>query len=158
MSDLSETNAADLLCRWDMPGTHVAYLLKSLMHGLRNGIETALREAGLSLSMAQLVTLSAIQCDPGLPGAQLAKRLLITAQSMNALLRGLGDDGLAEWRPNPASQRAQSWFITGAGQQILESAAQACEPIFEQMQSQLDVTERSQLVALLQRCIAGLGG
>lgn len=158
MSDLSEIDAADALCRWDIPGKHVAYLLKSLMHGLRNGIETALRDAGLDLSMAHLVTLSAIQCDPGLPGAQLAKRLLITAQSMNALLRGLADDGLAEWRPNPTNQRAQSWFITAAGQRILERAAQACDPTFEQMQSQLDSTERAQLVGLLQRCIAGLGG
>ncbi|MET0378518.1 MAG: MarR family transcriptional regulator [Spongiibacteraceae bacterium] len=157
MTVSSESAAAGSLSgQWPDPENHVGYLLKSLMHALRQTTETALRDAGFGLSMAHLVTLTVVHTEPGLPGAQLAKRLLITAQSMNVILKALAEAGLVEWRAHPTSQRAQSWFITVAGQEMLLGAAAACEPVFLQMQSQLDTAERTQLVGLLQRCIAGL--
>lgn len=142
--------------QWSNPEGHVGYVLKSLMHALRQATESALREAGFGLSMAHLVTLAAIHTEPGLPGAQIAKRLLVTAQSMNAILKALESAGLARWQPNPNNQRAQSWFITPAGERMLYGSGAACEPVFEQMQVQLDTEERAQLINLLQRCVSGL--
>lgn len=141
---------------WTDPENHVGYVLKGLGHVLRQSIESALREVNLATSMAQLATLGAIHAEPGLPGAQLAKRLLITAQSMNAILKGLAEADRVRWEPSSTNQRAQNWYITAAGMQMLESAAIACEPVFEQMQSQLNAAERAQLIALLRRCMAGL--
>lgn len=140
------------------PEEQVGYLLKSLMHGLRQATEASLREAGLDLSMAHLVTLSTIQTEPGLPGAQLAKRLNITAQSMNAILKQLNDQGVAERQAHPTNQRAHRWFITENGRDLLAEAAKACNPVFAQMHSQLNDAEREQLSDLLRRCIAGLNG
>jgi DNA-binding MarR family transcriptional regulator len=142
--------------KWADPENHVGYLLKSLMHGLRQATEAALREARLELSMAHLVTLGMVKTEPGLPGAQLAKRLLITAQSMNVILRRLEQEGLVEWRTHPHNLRAHCWFIGDAGIAVLERAAEACEPVFEQMQSHLHAGEKRQLIDLLTRCIAGL--
>lgn len=108
--------------------------------------------------MAHLVTLGIIRTEPGLPGAQLAKRLLITAQSMNGILKRLEEDALVERRLHPHNQRAHRWFITPAGDEMLERSVIACDPVFDQMQSQLDRAERAQLTELLKRCIAGLNG
>jgi DNA-binding MarR family transcriptional regulator len=156
----SGTDTAQLLQalqqRWGDPERHVGYLLKSLMHGLRQITEAALRDADLDVSMAQLVTLGAIATEPGLPGAQLAKRLLITAQSMNVVLKALQQQGLVNRDAHPHNQRAHRWFITAAGLQLLERSMEVCEPVFEQMQSRLDATERQQLIHLLNRCIEGL--
>lgn len=143
---------------WEHPENHIGYLLKSLMHGLRQSTEAALREAGLELSMAHLVTLSSIGREPGLPGAQLARRLSITAQSMNALLKQVENDGYAQRQPHPGNQRAHRWFLTDTGRTALEQAQGVCAPVLDRTQSLLDESERRQLTDLLRRCIAGLQG
>lgn len=143
---------------WENPENHIGYLLKSLMHGLRQSTEAALREAGLELSMAHLVTLSSMRREPGLPGAQLAKRLSITAQSMNALLKQVENDGYAQRQPHPGNLRAHRWFLTDTGREVLEQALAVCAPVLARTQSLLDESERRQLTDLLRRCIAGLHG
>ncbi|MDB6062092.1 MAG: transcriptional regulator [Verrucomicrobiaceae bacterium] len=139
-----------------VPDEHVGYLLRNLVHGLRQATETAFRQAGLELSMTHLGTLFRIYTDPGLPGAQLAKKLYITAQSMNEVLKTLEDGALVERQPHPDNQRAHRWFITDAGFDKLMSSGEYSNSVFEQMQSQLSKEEKVQFIDLLKRCIAGL--
>ena len=138
------------------PDEHVGYLIRNLMRGLRQATETAFRQAGLELSMTHLGTLLAIYTEPGLPGAQLAKRMFITAQSMNEVLKTLEDGGMVERQAHPDNQRAHRWYITDAGLDNLLESGEYTNAVFEQMQSQLSSAEKAQLMDLLNRCIAGL--
>ena len=134
----------------------IGYLLRNLIHDLRQMTEAAFRDAGLNLSMTHLGTLFMIQTNPGLPGAQLAKRLFITAQSMNAVLNTLEAAQLVERKSHPDNQRAYRWYVTGVGVDKLMSSFDLSEFVLQRMQSNLSEAEKIQLVDLLKRCIAGL--
>src|SRR5690606_8879864 len=138
------------------PDDHIGYLIRNLMLGLRQATETAFRQAGVQLSMTHLGTLLMIYTDPGLPGAQLAKKMFITAQSMNDVLKTLEDGGMVERREHPSNLRAHCWYLTDTGLENLMDSGEYSNAVFEKMQSQLSKVEREQLKDLLKRCIAGL--
>ena len=74
------------------PEEQIGFLLKRLMHVFRHAIEVRLRR-GANLSFAHLVTLDQISEEPGIVGAQLARNLLVTAQTMTDLLKRLEREG-----------------------------------------------------------------
>lgn len=138
------------------PGEVVAYLLKSLHHSLRQAVDEAFRLRRIEMSFAHLATLYVLQHEPGLAGAELARRGFVTAQSMNTILRRLEKDGDIERRPHPASLRADSWFITRTGEQRLQRAKVVGDEVWRRMLSTFKVDEVAQLQSLLERCITGL--
>jgi DNA-binding MarR family transcriptional regulator len=75
---------------------------------------------------------------------------------MNTILRRLERDGQIERRPHPSSARADSWYVTRAGQAHLGKAKVVGTGIWRTMLSVLEPREVTQLQSLLQRCIAGL--
>ena len=93
----------------------------------------ALRKQGVELSFAQFSALFNLHCDPGVTGAQLARRAMVSAQTMNSALRALELDGYIERRPHPSSRRADSWSLTDAGLEELERARQVGSAIFARM-------------------------
>jgi DNA-binding MarR family transcriptional regulator len=138
------------------PGEVIAYLLKSLHHSLRQAVDEAFRVRRIEMSFAHLATLYTLQAEPGVAGAELARRGFVTAQTMNTILRRLEKDGDIERRPHPASMRADSWFITKAGEQRLERAKVVGDEVWRRMLSALKAGEVEQLQGLLKRCIVGL--
>src|SRR5262245_19212749 len=104
------------------PEEAIAYLLKNLQHSLRQAVDEAFRHEGIDMSFAHLATLYALESEPGVAGAELARRGFVTAQSMNTILRRLERDGDIERRPHPTSFRADSWFVTRTGQARLDRA------------------------------------
>jgi uncharacterized membrane protein SpoIIM required for sporulation len=99
------------------------------------------------VSFAHLVTLDQLQLEPGIAGARLARRLLVTAQTMTGLLRRLELDGAIERRPDPQNRRADRWYLLPAGVERLNAARSAGAPVMTQMLSML----RPQEVAELER-------
>ena len=98
------------------PAHILGFLLKSLQHTLApDGSTKPLRKQGVELSFAQFSALFNLHCDPGVTGAQLARRAMVSAQTMNSALRALELDGYIERRPHPSSRRADSWSLTNAG-------------------------------------------
>ena len=97
------------------PEQVIGFLFKSLHHGLRQAMDEALRRHGLELSFAHLATLFGLHFEPGSTGAQLARRAMVSPQTMNPVLRRLEAEGLIERRPHPDSRRADSWFLTERG-------------------------------------------
>ena len=55
----------------------IGFLLKSLQHILRQNFDEALRKQGVELSFAQLVCLFNLHFDPGISGAQIARRAMV---------------------------------------------------------------------------------
>ena len=138
------------------PEEAIPYLLKSLHHSLRQIVDEALRRERIDMSFAHLATLFAVQSEPGLTGGELARRGFVMAQTMNTILRRLERDGQIERRPHPSSARADSWYVTRAGQAHLGKAKVVGTGIWRTMLSVLEPREVTQLQSLLQRCIAGL--
>lgn len=138
------------------PEEVIPHLLKSLHHSLRQAADAVFRRAGMGMSFAHFAALYTLECEPGVPGAELARRAFVTAQTMNTILRRLERDGDIERRPHPSKARADSWYITRAGQQRLRRAKAVGDALWARMLGTLKAAEVTQLQSLLERCIAGL--
>ncbi len=137
------------------PEEQVGYLLKRLMHQFRHQVEERLRR-GCDMSLAHLVTLDQLQQEPGIAGARLARRLLVTAQTMTGLLRRLEQEGAIERRPDPHNRRADRWYLLPAGGARLAAARSAGAPVMTNMLGLLDAREITELRGYLERCVEGL--
>jgi DNA-binding MarR family transcriptional regulator len=133
----------------------IGLLFKQLMHAFRHDIDQRLRHHG-GLSFAHVVTLGQVEETPGLPGAQLARRLFVTAQTLTGLLRRLEQDGHLLRRPHPHNRRADCWHLSPSGERQLREARGVMAPVVTQMLSQLAPAEVESLRDMLQRCVAGL--
>jgi DNA-binding MarR family transcriptional regulator len=141
----------------EKPEHLLGFLLKSLQHSLRQTIDEALRKQGVELSFAQFAALLNLQSDSGVTGAKLARRALVSAQTMNSALRALERDGYIERRPHPASRRADSWSLTAAGVAELDRARRVGAAVFARMLATFKEKEIAAFEDYLRRCIAALG-
>jgi DNA-binding MarR family transcriptional regulator len=132
----------------------IGFLLKSLQHTIRQTIEEVLRKQGVELSFAHFVALFNLHYDPGISGAQLARRAMVSAQTMHSALRALEKDGYIERRPHPDSRRADSWSLTAAGLAELKRARTVGSAVFGRMLTALTTQEVAALEDSLSRCIA----
>jgi len=140
----------------DKPEHILGFLLKSLQHTLRQTFDEALRKQGVELSFAQFAALFNLHSDPGVTGARLARRALVSAQTMNSALRALERDGYIERRPHPQSRRADSWSLTDAGLEELARARRVGNAIFARMLGTFDAKEIAAFEDYLRRCIKAL--
>jgi DNA-binding MarR family transcriptional regulator len=142
--------------RSDKPEHVVGFLMKSLHHTLRQAMDEALHARGLEMSFAHFATLFGLFSDPGTTGAQLARRAMVSAQTMNSILRRLEADGLIERGPHPESRRADSWSLTAQGEKQLARARVIGDTVFSRMLAALSTDEVAGLQSYLRRCIAAL--
>jgi DNA-binding MarR family transcriptional regulator len=136
----------------------IGFLLKSLQHSLRQTIDETLRKQGVELSFAHFAALFNLHHEPGISGAQLARRAMVSAQTMNSALRALEREGLIERRAHPDSRRADSWSLTAAGLRELGRAREVGSGVFSRMLGALDANEIAALENYLGRCVAALDG
>lgn len=135
----------------------VGFLLRSLHMSLRQAIDAALRQEGVELSFAHFAALFSLRFEPGMTGAQIARRALVSAQTMNSALRRLERERLVQRRPHPESRRADSWQLTDEGLRELERARRIGDTVFARMLGALTEAEVTRLQAYLSRCIVALG-
>jgi len=140
----------------ESPQAAIGRLLKNMHQSVRHAIDESLRKERIDVSFAHFVTLYTLASEPGIAGAELARRAFVTAQTMNTILRRMERDGAIERRPHPTNQRADSWYITKAGQTSMSKAQVVAERVWSQMFEELSEQEVRQLQRLLERCLAGL--
>jgi DNA-binding MarR family transcriptional regulator len=133
----------------------IPYLLKSVHHLLRQAIEERLRQERVDMSFAHFAALYMLESEPGIAGAEIARRCLVTAQTMNTILRRLEKDGDVERRPNPGNSRADSWNLSKTGRSRIERAKIVGAEVWARMLSALKANEVTQLQRLLQKCVQG---
>jgi DNA-binding MarR family transcriptional regulator len=139
----------------ERPEAAIGRLLKNMHQSTRHAVEDSLRRERIDLTFAHFVALHGLDAEPGLAGAELARRVFVTAQTMNTILHRLEKDGAIERRPNPSNQRADSWYITKSGRTSMERARVVAESVWSQMFAALKPTEVIQLQRLLERCLGG---
>jgi DNA-binding MarR family transcriptional regulator len=128
----------------------VGYLLKQAQHALRTAMDRALRERGLTTP--QYAVLSALEDQPGLSNAELARRAFVTPQTMNSIVALLERAGLVERRPHAQHERVRTIVLTPAGAELVQSCHEAVERIEQRMLAPLSDAERAQLATLLRTC------
>ncbi len=140
------------------PEQAIPYLLKSLHHLLRGVVEERLREERLEMSFAHFAALYMLESEPGIAGAEIARRCFVTSQTMNTILRRLEADGAVVRRPNPGNSRADSWSLSDGGRKRLNRAKIVGEEVWARLLSALKASEVTQLQQLLQKCVQGFDG
>jgi DNA-binding MarR family transcriptional regulator len=135
---------------------HEGYLIKELQQLLRTQIEARIRAKGLWVSFPHSTVLMTLQAEPGLSGAQLARRNSVTAQTMNGLLLPLEAKGLIERSPDPENARVLRCYLKPKGVGILQQGMFEAGAVFDLMLGKLSARERQEFRNILRRCIEAL--
>jgi DNA-binding MarR family transcriptional regulator len=126
------------------------YLLKVAQHALRTAMDDALRPVGVTAS--QYAVLTALDREPGLSNADLARAAFVTAQSMQGIVANLERDSLIKRTTDPAHKRILRTELTAAGRKALSRADAAVADIEGQMLNGLDAKRRAELNRMLKHC------
>jgi DNA-binding MarR family transcriptional regulator len=133
---------------------HPGYLLKRAQAALHAGMAGALREHGATL--AQYAVLTALDEEPGLSNADLARRAFVTPQTMNQVLRELEQKEWVTRHPHPGHARILQADLTRTGRTALRACHRAADVVEEQMLAPLTPSDRQHFAATLQACIEAL--
>ncbi len=128
----------------------LSYVIGRLDRVLRRRLSAAVEPAGLTLPA--YTALSVLRDQDGLSNAQLARRSLITPQSMSEVLARLVDQGYVRRRATPGQGRAIRIELTKAGSRALERCDRAVDDVEQEMLGDLDAGEATILRSALGRC------
>ena len=128
----------------------LSYVIGRLERVLRRRLAAAVEPAGLTLPA--YTALSVLRAEDGLSNAQLARRSLVTPQSMSEVLALLVDQGYVRRRAEPGHGRVIRTELTKAGRRALERCDRAVDIVEEEMLDDLDVDEVASLRGVLSRC------
>jgi DNA-binding MarR family transcriptional regulator len=132
----------------------VGYLIKRAQMVLHDAMVDALGSDDLTVT--QFAVLTALDDEPGLSNADLARRAFVTPQSMHAVLQELERLRFVVRRTHPQHQRILQAALTEAGRRTLRSAADEVTAVEEQMLRKLSDPARSRLASALSSCIDAL--
>ncbi len=128
----------------------LSYVIGRLDRVLRRRLGAAVEPAGLTLPA--YTALSVLREQGGLSNAQLARRSLITPQSMSEVLARLVEQGYVRRRASPGEGRAIRIELTTAGGRALERCDRAVDGVEREMLRDLDAGEAASLRDALIRC------
>ena len=138
------------------PGSDLGFALRQVMQTLRQTVDLGLRERGIDLSFVHAMVLRTLAKEPGISGAQLARRVTVTAQSMNGLLRSMESIGLVLREPHPENRRTDCWYMTPVGLKLLEQAGEVVDGVMGRIRSSISKADAARLVELLHQCASAL--
>ena len=133
------------------PQAHrLGYMLKRAQHALRMSMDELLEPIGLTVP--QYNVLSAVQLQPGISNAALARGAFVTAQSMQGIVANLERLGLLRRKPHPTHGRIRQSELTEKGDVVLAKAHKLLIGVEEAMTSGFKKEEIEALRSLLHRC------
>lgn len=134
----------------------LSYLVGRLDRVLRRRLNDALRPHDLTIP--EYTALSVLQALGGLSNAQLARRSLITPQSISEVLAGLVERGYIRRFAQPGHGRIVQSELTEAGREAFRAGSRAVEAVEREMLGELDARDAAALHAALHSCVRSLGG
>ena len=117
---------------------------------LRRRLTAAVEPSGLTLPA--YTALSVLRAEDGLSNAQLARRSLVTPQSMSEVLALLVEQGYVRRRAEPDHGRVIRTELTRAGHRALDRCDRAVDAVERELLRDLDAGEAASLRDLLGRC------
>ena len=137
----------------DMPisvAKRLGYALKRAQHALRLNMDQALQPLGLT--MPQYAVMCALEAEPGLSNARLARAAFVTAQTMQSVLANLEREGIVEREADPRNARILCADLTAKGRQVLGRAHRAVAVVEDRMIASVGEEAIGPLAATLDRC------
>jgi DNA-binding MarR family transcriptional regulator len=137
-------------------GPTLLYLVGRIDRVVRHEIEQVVRQRGLSVG--QYTTLSVLDRRSGLSNAQLARRALVSPQSMNEVLLALEERGLVQRRAHPEHGRILQTRLTPKGRKLLVACDAEVREVEARMVSGLSTREQAALHKALLESVHALHG
>ncbi|GAA3436782.1 MarR family winged helix-turn-helix transcriptional regulator [Kutzneria kofuensis] len=109
----------------------------------------------VGLTAARWQVLGAVLPEP-LPVSGIARAMGLTRQGVQRIADLLVEQGLAEYRPNPAHQRAKLLAVTEAGLAAVHRIQPAHREFAQRLSDQLGAEEFEQVAAALEKLVAAL--
>lgn len=132
----------------------LSYVVGRLERVLRRHLTGAVEPAGLTLS--GYTALSVLRAQDGLSNAQLARRSLVTPQSMSEVLALLSERNYVRRRADPKHGRVIRNELTAAGRRALARCDRAVDEVERKMLAGLGQDEVARLREGLIHCGRGL--
>jgi len=133
----------------------IGYMMKRVQAALRRRMDEALGPHGVTAP--QYAVLSALEREPGLSNAELARRAFVTPQTMVRILENLEALGLVVRHAHPSHGRRLPASLTRKGERQLAAGHAGVAEVEEALLADLGDEERRQLLDLLLRCAVALG-
>ncbi|MFI9270685.1 MarR family winged helix-turn-helix transcriptional regulator [Kitasatospora sp. NPDC052896] len=111
-----------------------------------------------NLAVPQYNVLAVVAQEPKLSGAALARRCMVTPQTMSSVLGTLEGRGLVERRPHPIHSHILETRLTRNGRSLLTKADEAVAAVEARLTEEFTPAEFTQLLEQLARCSAALEG
>jgi DNA-binding MarR family transcriptional regulator len=127
------------------------WLLKQAFYFSLTTVNEAVKQHGVST--AQIGLLRQLTNEPGLSGAELARRLLITPQGVQVALTALERRGLVQRRQDPQHGRILQAFLTDEGKEVATAVVSDAIAAHEQVFGVLTPEEHATLRDLLGRVV-----
>jgi DNA-binding MarR family transcriptional regulator len=128
----------------------LSYLIGRLDRIVRRRLSEALEPIGLSLPA--YTALSVLRVHDGLSNAELARRSLVTPQSMTEALAGLVETGYVRRRPDPDHGRVLRVELTASGRRALERCDRAVDAVERELFDGLDAGDAAAFRRALLHC------
>jgi DNA-binding MarR family transcriptional regulator len=130
---------------------NILWLLKQAFYFSLTTVNDAISAHGVSA--AQVGVLRQLSNEPGLSGAELARRLLISPQGLQLALTALERRGLVERRQNPQHKRILQAYLTEEGQNIVATVVGDAVAAHDEVFGVLSTEEKETLRELLGRVV-----
>ena len=131
-------------------------LLRRLHLGLTDQVEAGLHAEGLQLTRTQALALLLLVEHPGASNADLARLNGVSPQTMHQVMARLEREGLVTRAPHPRLRRVQAFAATQRGHDMVVRGSPVARTEIQRSLRALRAAEQDQLIALLERCVAGL--
>jgi MarR family transcriptional regulator, lower aerobic nicotinate degradation pathway regulator len=112
--------------------------------------------ASVGLTAAQYGVLTVLFSEPGLDQTRLARALAFDKVTVMRVCKGLEERGLIERRMAEHSKRQMAVVLTPAGKKLLQQARGPAEQAYQRLLSPLTLTQRQQLIEILEALTQGL--
>lgn len=133
------------------PDAQLGYMLVRAADQVSRPWHAALRAHGIN--PRQFSVLAWLARDPGLSQGELARRVMVTPQSMSESLAALLQSGYVD-RDEPGPGRAAQLRLSAAGRRLLARAYPVIEATNRDSFAALSPAERSDLARLLHKLLA----
>ena len=130
---------------------NILWLLKQAWYFSLTTVNDEVSEHGVST--AQIGVLRQLSTEPGLSGAELARRMLISPQGVQLALTALERRGLVERKQDPQHGRILQAFLTDQGRKVAENVVNDAIAAHDNVFGVLSKAEQKTLRDLLARVV-----
>ena len=130
---------------------NILWLLKQAFHFSLKTVNDAISSHGVTT--AQIGLMRQLANEPGLSGAELARRLLISPQGVQLALTALERRGLVERKQDPQHKRILQAYLTDEGRDVVGTVVSDAVAAHDNVFGVLSADEQETLRELLSRVV-----